>query len=122
MNTLEQAARQALDALNKAFEMRVTNHPKWEGLARTTITALSQALEQTKRKEGCAECGKLTSDGWALYCVKCSEPMRGWVGLTDEELVAAYMSVGDKEWAIAGMEDATKHAKAIEAKLRELNT
>jgi len=49
-------------------------------------------------------------------------PKREWVGLTDTELVAAYMSVGDKEWAIAGMEDATKFAKAIEAKLKKLNT
>ena len=37
-----------------------------------------------KREEGCAECGKKSSDGWALYCVKCSE--REWQGLTDEEI------------------------------------
>ena len=48
-------------------------------------------------------------------------PKREWVGLIDTELVSAYMSVGDKEWAIAGMEDATKFAKAIEAKLQQLN-
>jgi hypothetical protein len=35
-------------------------------------------------EEGCAECGKKSSDGWALYCVKCTE--REWVGLTDEQV------------------------------------
>ena len=40
-----------------------------------------------QREEGCAECGKKASDGWALYCVKCSAPVREWVGLTDEEVV-----------------------------------
>jgi len=37
-----------------------------------------------QREEGCAECGKKSSDGWALYCVKCTE--REWVGLTDEQV------------------------------------
>lgn len=36
--------------------------------------------------EGCAECGVKTNDGYALYCVKCSEPLREWVGLTDAEI------------------------------------
>ena len=36
-----------------------------------------------QREEGCAECGKKSSDGWALYCVKCTE--REWVGLTKKE-------------------------------------
>ena len=38
------------------------------------------------REEGCAECGKKSSDGWALYCVKCSETSREWQGLTYEEI------------------------------------
>ena len=50
------------------------------------------------------------------------QPTREWVWLTDEELVAAYMSVGDKEWAIDGMRDATKFAHTIAAKLKERNT
>lgn len=37
-----------------------------------------------QREEGCAECGKKSSDGWALYCVKCTD--REWVGLTDEQV------------------------------------
>lgn len=55
----------------------------------------------------------------ALYKAQAA---RAWVGLTDEELVSAYMNVGDKEWAIGGMRDATKFASAIEAKLKEKNT
>jgi hypothetical protein len=62
-----------------------------------------------KRNEGCAQCGKLTSDGWVLYCVKCSEPVREWVGLTDEEL-----SVCDEDGVIL--------ARYWEAKLKEKNT
>ena len=50
------------------------------------------------------------------------QPTREWVGLSREELVAAYMSVGDKEWAIGGMQDATKFAHTIAAKLKERNT
>jgi hypothetical protein len=37
-------------------------------------------------EEGCAECGKKASDGWALYCVKCSETSREWQGLTAKDL------------------------------------
>jgi hypothetical protein len=56
-----------------------------------------------QREEGCAECGKKSSDGWALYCVKCSE--REWQGLTDEEREEA------TGWSV----------EHIEAKLREKN-
>lgn len=34
--------------------------------------------------------------------------------LSRDELVAAYKTVSDKEWAIGGMEDATVFARAIE--------
>ena len=37
-----------------------------------------------RQEEGCAECGKKASDGWALYCVKCTE--REWKWLTDEQV------------------------------------
>jgi hypothetical protein len=71
----------------------------------------SQLIEQ-----GCAECGVKTSDGYALYCVKCSEPMREWVGLTDEEM--------ESIWDITPPEyqDRFAFAKAVEAKLKEKNT
>lgn len=51
----------------------------------------SQLIEQ-----GCAECGCKASDGYALYCVKCSEPMREWVGLTDAEIAQAVGSPLDE--------------------------
>jgi len=51
----------------------------------------SQLIEQ-----GCAECGCKASDGYALFCVKCSEPMREWVGLTDAEIAQAVGSPLDE--------------------------
>jgi len=62
-----------------------------------------------KSKEGCAECGKKSSDGWALYCVKCSE--RKWQGLTGEELQEIYQSAGTVHFKFA----------MVEAKLKEKN-
>jgi hypothetical protein len=62
-----------------------------------------------KSEECCAECGKKSSDGWALYCVKCSE--REWQGLTDEEMQHIYTNA-------AGV----RHAMClVEAKLKEKN-
>jgi hypothetical protein len=51
------------------------------------IAAIKEALSQSVKKQGsCAECG--IGDGYALYCVECSEKYvkRTWVGLTDEEI------------------------------------
>lgn len=61
-------------------------------------------------EEGCAGCGKKASEGWALYCVKCSE--REWVGLTDEEMREIWDRSG---WYVTLF-------KAVETKLREKNT
>jgi hypothetical protein len=69
---------------------------------------------KAKREEGCAECGKKSSEGWALYCVKCSE--REWQGLTDEEIKAVYGK--DLEYQDG---DYARYARAIEAKLKEKN-
>ena len=63
-----------------------------------------------KSEEGCAECGKKSSDGWALYCVKCSE--REWKWLNDEEIE----QIVDKHW-----DDPSMFAEAIEAKLKQKN-
>ena len=49
-------------------------------------------------------------------------PQREWVGLTGPEVVEAYRSVSEKEWAIGGLDDARVFFCAIEAKLREKNT
>jgi hypothetical protein len=67
-----------------------------------------------QREEGCAECGKKSSDGWALYCVKCSE--REWQGLTDEEKKAIYEKADAENWHDQPL------LEAIEAKLKEKNT
>ena len=115
MNDLEQAARQALEALETVIADVKTTPTAYEA-QRQAIASLRQALEQTKRKEGCAECGKLPSDGWALYCVKCSAPMREWVGLTYEEIAQ-----GLKESWVT--EQAFKSAVWwAEERLKELNT
>jgi len=68
-----------------------------------------------KSEEGCAECGKKSSDGWALYCVKCSE--REWQGLTDDEIKE--IVGGWKALPIAGY--TRKLFDQIEAKLKEKN-
>jgi hypothetical protein len=70
-----------------------------------------------KREEGCAECGKKSLDGWALYCVKCSE--REWQGLTENEKELLW------DEAVEGREHFCSQygnfADAIEAKLKEKN-
>jgi len=65
----------------------------------------------TPRESGCAECGKKASEGWALYCVECSKPMREWIELTDEERL---------EIIAVGGEAAVLYV--TEAKLKEKNT
>jgi hypothetical protein len=62
-----------------------------------------------QREECCAECGKKSSDGWALYCVKCSE--REWQGLTGEE-----------RYSLMATLNPLAFSRAIEAKLKEKNT
>ena len=53
-----------------------------------------------------------TSNGYALYCVKCCEPLRELVGLTDEEIRDIHWSKPMDEYSFA---------RAIEAKLKEKN-
>ena len=60
-----------------------------------------------QKEEGCAQCGKQASQGWALYCVECAGGQE-WVGLTDEDL-----SVCD--------EDGVLLARYWEAKLKAKN-
>jgi hypothetical protein len=82
----------------------------------------SQLIEHGKRESAplnnkennCAECGKKSSDGYALYCVKCSEPMREWVGLTEEDMGFLF-PYGKSVWV-------QETVKIIEAKLKEKNT
>jgi hypothetical protein len=65
---------------------------------------------KSQNEEGCAGCGKQASEGWALYCVKCSE--REWVGLTDEEI---------KSLLWEARVDNLAFARAIEAILKTKN-
>jgi hypothetical protein len=73
------------------------------------ISAIKQAL--TQPKGSCAECG--VCDGYALYCVECSEKYvkRAWVGLTDKDL---------REIKVCGS-ISYKWVKVAEAKLKEKN-
>ena len=153
MNDLEKAARQALEVLENRFNPKqygemdnaitalrkaLGQQPKqkpvaWWNPKKDTVSCdpvhrhhpdcVPLYTEPPKHKEGCAECGKLPSDGWALYCVKCSEPMREWVGLTDKEIddfmEKAYQKV-KKQWIERELE--YYFARSIEAKLKELNT
>ena len=70
-----------------------------------------------KSEEGCAECGKKSSDGWALYCVKCSE--REWHGLTEDDAISL-LPVVDYEYEV-DIEIILEFAKNIEAKLKQKN-
>ena len=69
-----------------------------------------------KSEEGCAECGKKSSDGWALYCVKCSE--REWHGLTDEEVGMLTVFDGLHHVEVPLL---AQFARVIEAKLKQKN-
>jgi len=68
-----------------------------------------------KDEKGCAECGVKSTDGYALYCVKCSDPMREWVELTDAEMESIW-DITPPEY-----EDRFAFARAVEAKLKEKN-
>jgi hypothetical protein len=68
-----------------------------------------------KSEEGCAECGKKSSDGWALYCVKCSE--REWQGLTDGEIKQTTHHKVDGAYDYSFKQG----ARWAEAKLKEKN-
>jgi len=72
-------------------------------------------------EEGCAECGKKASDGWALYCVKCNEPVREWQGLTDDEIgdIIEQSKITLKNYCSEDKQ--TEYARAIEAALKAKN-
>lgn len=89
--------QQALDALE---HLQTDIEWQYKSPTRTMLRKVEKALRarlaqpeqpdfskagfgKPQREEGCAECGKKSSDGWALYCVKCTE--REWVGLTKKE-------------------------------------
>ena len=49
------------------------------------------------------------------------KPKREWVGLTQDELVEAYIEVCGKEWCLGGMKNAESFYDSIERRLKEKN-
>lgn len=76
------------------------------------------AVPLKQQEYGCTECGKLASDGWALYCVECLvSPEKEWVGLTGDEVNDLKHWLDHRaQWSYI------EFAHAIEAKLKEKNT
>lgn len=129
MTTLENAARQALEALEAVTADVKTTPTAYEAL-RQAIASLSQALEQPNQEPVAwmdlhEELGQLrwmgNDAGWdcAINAVKkrleelalYTEPrQREWVGLTEEEAADCWSTSAVKTW------------KNIEAKLKEKNT
>ena len=109
MSDLRKAAELALEALIEDVMVEVEPNV-WEDKSIVAIQALRQALGT--EQEGCAQCGKQSSKGWALYCVECVEGKREWVGLTHEERFLNDCRSPEE----------IEYAKAIEAKLKEKNT
>ena len=114
MTTLEQAARQALEALQLC-----ANGEDDTMLTRDTLAALRQALEQNqfdpdwdvmavmvKEQQRMAKRIEELEAATPLYT---EPPMRDWVGLTDEEAADCWSTSAVKIW------------KNIESKLKELN-
>lgn len=72
--TNREAMQMALDALENAdyiIDMADAHYAIEPDDREKLITALRQALAQGE--QGCAECGVKASDGYALYCVKCTD-------------------------------------------------
>jgi hypothetical protein len=84
--------------------------PEWGGLKSHVVEKIPEGwngyhavpLYTAPREEGCAECGKKSSDGWALYCVKCIEAVQepiGWVYEDDEgRMIFSQMPHPDPLW------------------------
>jgi|AntAceMinimDraft_9_1070365.scaffolds.fasta_scaffold273678_1 hypothetical protein len=103
-----EAMQQAIDALKNTWVPDVK-----EVKAVDALREAIRHMEDQPKESGCAECGCKAEDGWALYCLKCGESQREWVGLTDANIAQLRRegahSVSDKDFS------------AIEAKLREKN-
>lgn len=146
MTDLRAAAEKVLENADNLMEWCAKNihtwdFPQWDSL-HASLFSLRQALAQPE--QGCAECGVKASDGYALYCVKCTDlftqpkhppvpaglidpksfyegyeaglAKRSWVGLTDEE-------IDDLDnFDFDGYGFPINFARAIEAKLKEKNT
>jgi hypothetical protein len=119
MTTLEQAARQALEALDESWHLI----PKPD-YARLAIAALREALEPPKqepvawwnpRKDtvSCDPVHRHHPDCTPLYTIP---PMRAWVGLTDVEIGDALIDL-----PVLGNGYFLRIARAIETALKDKN-
>lgn len=89
---------------------------------KTELNAFVQNLYDEKMREG--KHGHYETMFYVVHqAIKrvTTPPRREWVGLTHDEIRAAYRAVSEIEWALGGMDDATPFARAIEAKLKEKN-
>lgn len=124
MTTLEEAAREALEALEEFCECRTMLTP----IERRD--ALRQAIESEEKQDPVAWMHKqgnykepslwqLGDDeierGWEQYPLYTTPQKREWVELTDEEIEQVCVPLG------AAMLSFTEVARAIEAKLKEKN-
>jgi hypothetical protein len=121
----------AVDALREAIRymegQRCNSYPEgdvvgpcvcgsWPGGKCLKCPRVEQA-EKPPKESGCAECGCKAEDGWALYCLKCVESQREWVGLTPEDYDSMRPRVPHtvNDFTFADV------AAIVEAKLKEKN-
>ncbi len=121
MNDLEKAARQALEAL----EQHLTHHEHGCVYLDPAVTALRQALEQKQEPVAWMVDGslyaskevaqKMGGNAYTLQALYTEPPKKEWIGLTDEHINDAVRNLPIPStylWI----------ARAIEAKIKELNT
>jgi transcription initiation factor IIE alpha subunit len=104
MTTLREAAQQALDALNEITGWQSLAPQRVMDEVENAIAALKAALEQPGRHVSyvCPQCY------WSL---EQPEQCREWKGLSEDEMGHIYVRSATHE----------EFARAIEAKLKELN-
>lgn len=117
--TKDEALKLALEALEEPRE-HIAKHCRLEA-----ITAIKEALAEPEQEPVAwyDKHGIITHDPFeGVIPLYTAPPKREWIGLTDDEIIQAYCSVGGTaEWAIGGMADVGNFYLAIEAKLKEKN-
>ena len=119
----QEALKLALDALETELSIDWTNNDEFNASAEKmyeAIAAIKEALAQTQEPVALVIDGVLVKSAISekftghLYI----QPLqRTWVGLTDEEIEVLFQTAAD-----ADEEVHIRFARAIEAKLKELNT
>ena len=109
--TKDEALRMALDALETELSIDWTNNDEFNASAEKmyeAIAAIKEALAKEKTLQA------LHSENERLGLYKEAYAQRTWVGLSDEER--------QEIWWSCEQQTPTTFVKAIEAKLKELNT